>query len=73
MNIKEVIIYLNIIKKNNNIFLCVIDLNYYQNAINYIIDKVNNPVFFVSDDLDWARDNLIFLSDVVYIDYKDKS
>ena len=25
-----------------------------------------------SDDLDWARDNLIFLSDVVYIDYKDK-
>ena len=25
-----------------------------------------------NDDLDWVRDNLIFLSDVVYIDYKDK-
>ena len=59
-------------KKINNIFF-VCDLNYYQNAINYINDKLNNPTYFVfSDDLDWARDNLIFLSDVVYIDYKDK-
>ena len=60
-------------KKINNIFF-VCDLNYYQNAINYINDKIKNPTYFVfSDDLDWARDNLIFLSDVVYIDYKDKS
>ena len=60
-------------KKINNIFF-VCDLNYYQNAINYINEKIKNPTYFVfSDDLDWARDNLNFLSDVVYIDYKDKS
>ena len=45
-----------------------------QNAINYINEKIKNPTYFVfSEDLDWARDNLIFISDVIYVDYKDKS
>ena len=63
--------YISEININNIFYVC--DLNYYQNAINYINYKTNNPIFFVfSDDLDWAKDNLIFLSDVLYIDYKDK-
>ena len=34
-------------------------LNYYRRAINYISDRVDNPVFYIfSDDIPWARENL---------------
>jgi hypothetical protein len=34
-------------------------LNYYRRAINYISDRVDNPVFYIfSDDILWVRENL---------------
>ena len=37
--------------------LCSLD--YYRRAINYISDRVDNPVFYIfSDDILWARENL---------------
>ncbi len=43
----------------NKPILDICSLEYYQNAINYIINKVENPHFFVfSDDPKWVADNL---------------
>lgn len=39
--------------------LAVLDMAYYQQAINLIRQKVTNPFFFIfSDDIEWVRDNL---------------
>jgi len=39
--------------------LAVLDMAYYQQAINLMREKVNNPFFFIfSDDIEWVRDNL---------------
>ena len=42
-------------------FVC--DLKYYQNAFKLIKEKVASPVFYIfSDDIAWAKENLIFVS-----------
>lgn len=47
-------------------------LKYYNTAIKYITSKIANPVFFVfSDDIDWAKNNLI-LSKCFYINWNVK-
>ncbi len=40
--------------------LCVIkDVSYYQNAVDYINQKISNPYFFIfSDDVEWVKQNL---------------
>ena len=44
-------------------------IGYYQEAVDYIRQKVENPQFFVfSDDPDWVKENLP-LQDAVYIDW----
>lgn len=44
--------------------LQVCDFDYYNNGINYILDNVENPVFFVfsntHDDIEWVRNNYRF-------------
>jgi hypothetical protein len=43
---------------NNNVH-GVLPLKYYHQAIEYIIEKVFNPIFFIfSDDADWVKENL---------------
>lgn len=38
----------------------VCNKKYYEEAILYIIEKVNNPIFYMfTDDLDWAKENFI--------------
>lgn len=38
-------------------------LEYYQNAISYIENRITNPVFFIfSDDIEWVKANLILSS-----------
>ena len=38
--------------------LIVCDLDYYKNAVTYMKEHLENPVFFVfSDDIDWVKDN----------------
>jgi hypothetical protein len=48
--------------------LCGID--YYNQAVEYMQQRVSDPQFFVfSDDLDWARDNLTLGGDAEFVDH----
>jgi hypothetical protein len=54
--------YLNI--KN----IGVLDVDYYKNAINYIVDRVKDPRFFIfSDDMNWCKVNFNFLKQPIYV------
>ena len=47
------------------------DLNYYQNAVEYVKNCVENPHYFIfSDDLDWAKDHLHFFDQKTFIEYE---
>lgn len=57
-------------------FVCLGKTDYYQQAIKYISDKVNSPIFVVlSDDIDWCRNNLHLNEGSIYVDWNknDKS
>ncbi|MFZ1388643.1 MAG: alpha-1,2-fucosyltransferase [Thiolinea sp.] len=59
--------YLNI--KNKKIH-APCPLRYYQDSIRIILEQVINPSFFVfSDDINWAKENLILDFDVNYISH----
>jgi hypothetical protein len=46
-------------KRNFDIFNNICTLDYYNKAINYILNAVENPVFYIfSDDIIWAKENL---------------
>jgi hypothetical protein len=43
---------------------------YYQHAIRYISDRVDNPIFYIfSDDIDWVKENLHIEYPCHYIDH----
>lgn len=45
-----------------------IDINYYQQALDLIKNKLSNPVYFVfSDDIAWAQKNLITNKPTIYV------
>lgn len=45
---------------------CTVD--YYQNAVKYIADRIKNPVFYIfSDDADWALQNLNINFPIIFI------
>jgi len=45
------------------------DLEYYQKAIKYIEQNVENPIFYIfSDDIEWCKENFEFLENKVFID-----
>ncbi len=47
---------------------------YYKNAVAYIAEKIENPVFFIfSDDIDWAKENMKTGFEQHYIDFNDAS
>jgi hypothetical protein len=49
------------IKKNSSIF-CICNYDYYESAIQYIDNVVEDPIYYIfcdGDDLKWARDNFI--------------
>ncbi len=59
--------YLN--NKNKKIH-CICSLQYYQASINKILEKINNPTFFIfSDDIEWSRKNLTTDFDTTYISH----
>lgn len=46
----------------------VLPMEYYQEAINLIANKTDNPIFFVfSDDIGWTKNNLKISYPVVYV------
>ncbi len=43
-------------------------LDYYRGAMNIILGKVENPIFFVfSDDIEWVKENLKIESKVIFV------
>ncbi len=50
------------------------DQPYYTRAINYIKERVKNPVFYVfSNDIAWVKDNMQFEGNVVYRNPEDQT
>lgn len=46
----------------------VCSIDYYQKAINIIVEKVTNPYFYIfSDDLEWVKKNLAITLPVTYV------
>lgn len=44
-------------------------LDYYQNAVSLIENRIVNPHFFIfSDDIDWAKKNLGFIKNITFIE-----
>lgn len=49
----------------------VLSVEYYRQAIDYMIEKLVNPKFFVfSDDIDWCRQNLAIKNDHVFVEHE---
>lgn len=50
----------------------VINEEYYKKAIDYFLDKIENPVFFIfSNDMDWVRDNFKLPENYRLVDHND--
>jgi hypothetical protein len=48
-------------------------LEYYQNAVRYITVRVKDPHFYIfSDDLAWAKENLVFIDGITFVKLDDK-
>jgi hypothetical protein len=54
---------------NNLNFFGLVPLDYYYNAINYILARVPGATFYIfSDDLDWVKNNLQSDATIVFVD-----
>lgn len=52
-----------------NYLMGVLPVNYYQQAISYLKQKISNPTFyFFSDDLDWVKNNITTSAPAYYVD-----
>lgn len=52
----------------------VCSIEYYQKAINYIADRVNNPTLFVfSDDIRWVKRNFKNTLPTIFVEQKNES
>ncbi|MDR0580024.1 MAG: alpha-1,2-fucosyltransferase [Campylobacteraceae bacterium] len=72
--------YMSIIKNTNSVSVHVrrgdylvlngfIGIDYYQNTIKFISQKVQNPAFFIfSDDIKWCKENLNFIDKPIFIE-----
>lgn len=54
---------------NTELFVCLGNTNYYQEAIKIIEDRVMKPKFFIfSNDMEWVKSNFKINAEVVYVD-----
>lgn len=52
----------------------ICDLDYYYNCINSLLDKIQNPHFFIfSDDPQWVKENLKLDYPMTFVDHNDAS
>lgn len=59
--------------KATNAFHGICSLEYYYNAINYIIEKVSDPYFFIfSDDMHWVKDNITINAPHSFVENKSE-
>jgi hypothetical protein len=50
----------------------VCSIKYYENAVNYILEKEKDALFFIfSDDIEWVKNNFIFLERYCVIDNRE--
>lgn len=50
----------------------ICSIEYYENAINFISERVINPIFFVfSDDIQWVKNNLGNKHPMIFVDHND--
>lgn len=50
----------------------VCGLDYYENALKLITNKIENPILFIfSDDINWVKENLVTNIDKVYVDHNN--
>jgi len=50
------------------------DMDYYESAIEYIKEFVDNPIFYIfSNDIGWVRENMVFDCNVVFRDEEDQT
>lgn len=51
-------------------FICLGESCYYQNAIEYIYSRIENPVFIVfSDDIEWCKNKLNLPNDSIFVEW----
>ena len=49
-------------------------LSYYNDAIKVLIPKIPDPVFYIfSDDIEWAKKNLIINNETVFVDFNNST
>ena len=57
-----------------NSFFAEIPITYYQEAIRYIEERVNNITLFIfSDDLEWAKNNFVTKNKTVFVGINDSA
>ena len=60
--------------KQNYNFHGICDLDYYNNSINLLLKRIENPHFFVfSDDHQWTQENLKLNYPMTFVDHNDDS
>jgi len=46
----------------------ILDIGYYKNAVDYICNKVENPIFYIfSNDIRWCEENFNFIKNKIFI------
>ena len=64
--------YVNDPKNSNIMHIC--SLEYYRQAINHIVNRIEQPVFYIfSDDIVWVKEHLSIEFPCVYIDHNSGS
>ncbi|MFK5947535.1 MAG: alpha-1,2-fucosyltransferase [Methylococcales bacterium] len=64
--------YISDTKTNNIMNVC--SLNYYYQAVKYISQRVNNPIFYIfSDDIEWVKKELSIDFPCVYVEHNQQS
>ncbi len=62
--------YVSVTEFNNVLGTCSLD--YYDSALHFISEKIENPVFYVfSDDILWAKENLNSDHNFIFVDIND--
>jgi len=62
--------YVHVAKTNTLHGIC--SMEYYMQAINLMVDKIDNPsFFFFSDDMDWVKENISIAATTYFVDAND--
>jgi hypothetical protein len=47
-------------------------ISYYNDAIEFLVSKISNPIFYIfSDDIEWAKKNLVIKNEKFFVDFNN--